>query len=224
MKYIINSTKKYSKHSLNLLIPSLLNSEISPKDILVIMGGCDEEYEKFHVLESYCLLKTKINAFDLTSFYIISFFPHLFDEKSYFYLHDTTFVDKNFKTIVEEKSEEFSCRASPYFCCNRGINLKTDIIKVMWKPRLKEFENLFSNENNLEEKKEKGIKLEDIIFKIMNVSCSMSERIYVGKEDVYKTGNPRTITHFPQISLYKYSANADLGKEHPWSTMIGAAI
>ena len=32
------------------------------------------------------------------------------------------------------------------------------------------------------------------------------------------------INHFPQISLYKYSANADLGKNHPWSTMIGAAI
>lgn len=224
MKYLVNSTEKYSKYSLSLLIPSLLRSGISPEDILVVMGGSDENYEKFHQLENYLLLKTKINAFDMTSFYAINFLPNIFEEEIYFYLHDTTAVQENFKESVENKCKNISCRASPFFCCNMGIYTKTDIIQAMTKDELKKYENIFLSEDNLNGKKSEAIKTEDIIFNIMNIHCYLSDRIYVGKEDIYNTGNPRTVTHFPQISLYKYSANADLGKEHPWTTMIGTAI
>jgi len=225
MKYLINSTEEYSEHSLNLLIPTLLESGISPKNILVIMGGSEEETDIFSQEKDYSLLKTKINAFDMTSFYVMNFKRTLFgDNCGYFYLHDTTSVEKDFKQKIEGAWSGNSCRLCSIAACNMGFYTKKDIIEAMENETVRNCDDYFLKEKNLNTKKQKAIQFEDIIYKTLNIHCSLSERHYIDKKDVYKTKNPRTVSYFPQMSLYKYSANADLGESHPLTTMIGISI
>jgi hypothetical protein len=233
MKYLINSNKLYSKISLRKIIPSLLDCGIAPEDILVILGGCENESNGFTDCGLFQCFNTKINAIDQTSFYIINKYNDLFEDNYYFYLHDTCYVGYEFKKVIEQiiknnKSETIKCFNGK--SSNIGIYSKKSLLEFFKKHTLyTDYENILcdiSDPNNYEKlmkKKQISYELEDYIFKNTVNAFMCKNKQKLGKCDFYNTGNKRVLFCFQGIGLYKTNANtSDLVDNKP--TFLGCKI
>lgn len=229
MKYLINSNSKFAKHSLNVLIPSMIRCGINPQEILVVIGGCDENYESFKYAGLFYHLNVKFDAIDQTSFYAIKKYPNLFDEEYYYYMHDTTEVGPNFKfkteysfNFAKEKNLN-TMRNTCYKSGNMGFYKNEFILKALCEMDcyIQNEKILLNEEENLENKKFISYDLEDKIFlydqQISNglyyVITNDPPNIQKEKKDVYGTGNLRYVSYHEAIDLYKFGANNGLDKQ-----------
>ena len=214
----------------------MIECGISPRDILVVIGGSEENYDNFKFCGLYNYLNVKYNAIDQNCFYAIKQNPSIFDQEYYYYMHDTTKVGPKFKTSTESlfnfaQSHNLNTmkNTSQCYCGNMGFYKKSFIIKT-----LSEFdiytknESLFveeddsSNPKKLINKKNIGFDLEDKIFlydqQISNglyyVISNNSPTVEQQKQDIYGSGNERIVTYYQELDFYKFGgngANSNLG-------------
>jgi hypothetical protein len=232
MKYLINSNARFAPLSLKKLIPSLIDCGISPKEIFVIIGGSDRDSESFIDNGQFNCLYTKIDAIDQTSFCILDNNENLFEDDYYFYLHDTCFAGTDFKKNTDALIAKIgSFDAIKCFCgksCNIGIYNKISLLKFLrsdseyagYKDVLCDISNP-NNYDKLMKKKSISFNMEDKFFNHSSKYMSR-ERVIVGKEDVYNTGNKRVVFHFKGIDLYKTTANTMLYNE--FTTFLGCKL
>jgi len=223
MKYLINSNQNYSSISLKKIIPSLIACGIDPKDILVIIGGCENESAEFFIdpSQKFQCLNTQINALDQTAFFIIEKYENFFDQNYYFYLHDTTFAGPNFKNNIDKicvKSKAIKLTKDTELSCNLGIYHKKYLLEFIKNDKLfnkhrKILCNINDpyNQDQLKLKKQISFELEDRILKNLTKEYMCERRYILGKQDVYNTGNDRVICYFKEIDLYKACANIGIG-------------
>lgn len=223
MKYLVNSNSKFAKHSLNVLIPSMINCGINPQDILVVIGGSDETYDDFKYAGLFYHLNVKFDAIDQTSFYAIRENPNLFKEEYYYYMHDTTKVGPKFKFMTEsllnfvKEKKLNTMKNTSFYSGNMGFYKKEFILKSLNESEyyIKNEKILLSMEETLETKKNISYELEDKIFyydkQLSNglfytISNDKPEN-FPEREDIYGTGIKRGISYHQRIDLYKFGLN-----------------
>jgi hypothetical protein len=239
MKYIINSNKNYSKITLKRCVVSLLENNIHPDDIIVVLGGSEEEDLLLYHCGMYNCIKTKMNAIDQTTFYLITEKENMFFDDYYFYFHDTSWVGLNFKNtikaaekILNDNTQINTISISNQFSGNMGIYKKDYLVNsVNTLDLYVQNRNIFTDKLtsndpiNIKEKKEIGYKMEDIFFRSdKNNYTFNSDKKILGKHDVYKTGNERVIFHYTNVDIYKANANTYVGDNHPLNTFLGCTI
>lgn len=244
MKYLVNSNLHFSSKSLKILIPSMLDCGISPKDILVVIGGSNINSEYFHETGLYMCLNVKFNSIDQNCFYAMKKNEVIFKDDYYYYMHDTTKVGPQFKNSIEnffnlfrEKNLNTMKNARGY-SGNMGFYKKDFILKTFYEDELylKHEKELTSEDSpnhveKLERKKSLSYELEDRIFlndRLLSGgnfhAISEIPKFHSEKIDIYGTGNTRIISHHDKIDLYKFGANGFFWEGSPLNNSNGIKL
>jgi hypothetical protein len=202
----------------------MINCGINPQEILVVIGGCDENYEDFKYAGLFNHLNVKFDAIDQTTFYAMKKNPNIFNEEYYYYMHDTSKVGLNFNSMIKnlfdfvKQKELNTMKNTSFYSANMGFYKKDFILKTLSEMDCytKNEEFLLDEEESLENKKSVSYDLEDKIFlydqqlsnglyyTISNDIPICSEK----KQDIYNTGNERMVFYHERIDLYKFAGNS----------------
>lgn len=244
MKYLINSNLYFSSKSLRILIPTMLDCGISPKDILVVIGGSSVNSEDFQEAGMYMCLNVKFNSIDQNCFYAMKKNEAIFRDDYYYYMHDTTKVGPKFKSSVEDffhffKAKNLNTMKNVRGCSgNMGFYKKDFILKTFSEDELYlKYEREMTDEDSpnqvdrLERKKTIGYDLEDRIF-LKDCLLSGGHFYFVSeapefsseKVDIYGTGNMRVVSHHDKIDLYKFGGNGFFSDGSPLNTSNGIKL
>ncbi len=199
MKYLISSNINYYLDTYPVLISSMLQADIHPKDIILVVGGIEDEIETTYVNEdniNICFVK--YNSFDLTSLIFISNNLNKFESNHYFLLHDTCLVGPNFKKLAENFKEIDLVKT-----LRNGISLNIGMYSKKCIEENEDFLNTLKfypkTYNELQKTKEIFVVNEDVIFKKYPNFCYHNN--YIGtKSDLLTVNDLRY--HFPS-SVYE---------------------
>jgi len=216
IKIAISSVKKFSDHTLPVLIPSLIESGILAEDIYVFEGGHDERsVEEYH---GSTKIKVAHNSFDLTA--LIDIAENKIESDYWFLMHDTCIVGPKFgelvKNIPENKPNAVALGVmhdANYFNMNIGAYKYSFVLEN--KDKIIALKGTDYSPEGILETKRKAIAAEDILL-----SQHTNQRPYEPRynQDQYKefeaiVPNPfggkalRRVRYFGALDLYKYQAN-----------------
>lgn len=230
MKYIISSNKNYYKNTYPPLITSLIDSGIEAKDILMVVGDCEEDFILENILDIN-IIPVPYNSFDLTGLIYVAENHEKFLDSHYFLLHDTCLVGPNFKKLAENIQlndpiktlrEGISMNIGMY-SLQTLIENSNSLDKLKYYPKTKE---------DLQQVKNVFVVNEDIIFKIYHDYCYKNNYIGVDsdtmtitmlkdrfKKDVYQdyfnalenSTIQRQMGYSSLLDFYKFQANWQWG-------------
>jgi hypothetical protein len=112
IKIAISSVKKFSLHTLPVIIPSLLQS-IEPQDIFIFEGGYDERW--WEIRKGITHIRVAHNSFDYTA--LIDIVENELESDYWFLLHDTCKAGPDFGKLVRDLPE-----GEPDVVCMLGSN------------------------------------------------------------------------------------------------------
>ena len=193
-KIAISSHVSSYKKATSKLISGLLANKIPKKNIVVVVGGSQEE--SLETIDGILHSFVKHNSYDHTA--MIDVIEKDWSCHWWIFLHDTCYVGPKFMNEVYKRgpsdehisilkdgwlnmglfSKEFIQRISPYVLRLKNCNKMQAILSEKMFPRLGKSSHYDT--------------VEDIVT--------------LPKEDVYKEGTPRHVMHLPKIDLYKYQS------------------
>ena len=164
MKYIISSNINYYKNTYPVLMTSLIDSGISTKDIIMVVGGCSQENSLDNNM-NITIVPVPYNSFDLTGLIYVSENIEKFMDTSYFLLHDTCLVGPNFKKLVENIPVNVPIRT-----LREGISMNIGMYSLQTLneniQNLKSLKYYPNNKEEIQQVKQIFVENEDLLFKL----------------------------------------------------------
>ena len=199
IKFIINTYINQNKYIYEKLIKSLINNNIDPKNIYLVIGGCENTSSKVDLINYHYV---QHNSYDHTG--LIDIIDKKLISDYWFVLHDTCSVGPNFYSKLLKKS----------------FYEHNPILEEGWLNM-----GLFS-QNFIEENKKYILSLRNCDKMQAILSEKMYPRLgkslYLNSRsnydlqstfDVYGDGVERSVVYFTEIDLYKYQTyyhNSDI--------------
>jgi hypothetical protein len=196
MKYIISSNINYYKNTYLPIVKSLLDAGISRQDILMVVGGSNEDTILSNSLDIR-IVPVLYNSFDLTGLIYVSENSEKFLDSNYFLLHDTCLVGPNFKKLAEQINVN-----DPIKTLRGGISMNIGMYSLKSidenKNKLNELKYYPKTAEDLQRTKQIFVVNEDSIFKMYGEYCYKNNYIGVESEimTIAKLKNRFTDTHY----------------------------
>lgn len=208
----VNSTKNFSEKTLPVIIPSLIESGVSPDQIYVFEGG--NEIREVINNETHILIKTNHNSMEYTG--LIDIVENEMDSDYWFNIHDTCKVGKKFWDLVNRIPKNFPDKISLWRHPSMSIGSYKYEYLLKHKSRLLEIKNQDYSRETLQKWKQWGIHAEDyMLYKlndsptiVYNPELNLSSYDLKDEESWYG-GVPRRIEYYPQLDLFKSKSNWD---------------
>jgi len=191
MKFLISTNPTYSLKTLPILVPSLIRSGVSTKDIVICYNDNESK-----VATDY--LGITHNHYETHMFEYVSFLTAIELEDDCFLLHDTCEADTDFLTKLNEfiLDKEYDCiRLKLGYSNGMGVYSRSYLESI--KDRILDIPKMMD--------KKQAINLEDSFWG--GRVLIFGKDPLVSTEDVYNTGSPRRVEHYIEIGLKKYKGN-----------------
>lgn len=213
----VNSTKSFSEKTIPIIIKSLIDSKIEPKNIFVIEGGY--ENRTVVVKDTHTHILTDHNSLEYTG--LIDIVEHEMMSDYWFNIHDTCKVGNQFKSLLynipNNLPDKISLRSYP----SMSIGSYKYEYLIKHKQRLLDIKNKDYSRETLQMWKQKGISIEDYMLHQLKDSPTIqyNPEIYsdswnvIGEEDWYGTKTVRRTEYHSSLDLYKSKSNWDA---KPW--------
>lgn len=207
----INSTKSFSEKTIPIIVKSLLESDISPKNIFVIEGGYEER--KVIQKENCTHILTNQNSLEYTG--LIDIVEYELKSDYWFNIHDTCKVGNKFKELLynipETLPDKIALRSHP----SMSIGSYRYEYLLKHKQRLLDIRNSNYSRESLQEWKQRGISMEDYMLYKLTDSPTLRYNPHISdegwniieNEDWYGTDIKRRIEYHPSLDLYKSKSN-----------------
>jgi hypothetical protein len=207
----VNSTKSFSEKTIPVIVKSLIDAEIDPKNIFVIEGGYDRRVMEER--ETHTHIFTNHNSLEYTGMIDIVEYEMVSDY--WFNTHDTCKVGKNFKNLLynipEDLPNKLALRSHPSMSIG---SYKYDYL-LKHKQRLLDIKNTDYSRESLQDWKQKGIWMEDYMLYKLTDSPTVRYNQHISDagwniiqgEDWYQTNIVRRIEYHPTLDLYKSKSN-----------------
>lgn len=202
-KFTISSHIEFHEKTYPIIVKSLIDSGVPPKDIYFFIGGCDkvEQVEGKEVN----VWKVDHNSIDFTG--LIAVLELNLRSDRWFLLHDTLYVGPNFyKHICSHLTQPNVIGMSKFWSKNMGSYSQTYLSNIAhW---------LLLDYKNKDLSKEAAHR-----FKTMNINTENEflkcEDYYTHKEpimkeygvDFYKSGTLRDVQYYFDIDIYKIQSH-----------------
>lgn len=230
MIYAISSHIKYYNDTYPIIVQSLLDAQIDPKNIIMVVGGCGNDITLNNPLNIH-VASVSYNSFDLTALIYISDILDTFPDSHIFLMHDTCFVGPNFKTLSEKYNPTDVIKTlRPGISMNIGLYSKYAIKQN--KDKLDNFKYYPKTYQEIQQVKEFFVINEDIIFKAYPEQCytnyyiseggansSLEELKHLYDKEPYityfeklqKSDIQREVGYGAELDFYKLQANTGWG-------------
>jgi hypothetical protein len=207
----VNSTKSFSEKTIPVIVQSLIDAKIDPKNIFVIEGGYDDRFVEKK--ETHTHIFTNHNSLEYTGMIDIVEYEMVSDY--WFNIHDTCKVGENFKNLLynipDDLPDKLALRSHPSMSIG---SYKYDYL-IKHRQRLLDIKNTDYSRESLQDWKQKGIGMEDyMLYKLTdsptvryNPHISDAGWNIVQGEDWYQTNIVRRIEYHPTLDLYKSKSN-----------------
>ena len=212
----VNSTKTFSEKTLPILIPSLIDSGVSPESIYVFEGGHDTR--EIINTDTHIMVKTDHNSMEYTG--LIDIVENQMESDYWFNIHDTCRVGKKFWKLVNIIPDNFPDKIALWRHPSMSMgSYKYDYL-MKHRNRLLEIKNQDYSRETLQKWKQWGIHSEDYMLYqlkdtptiVYNPELNLST-YYLRNEESWYGGVSRIIEYYPQLDLYKSKSNWDA---KPW--------
>jgi hypothetical protein len=212
IRFCISTCEKFSKYTLPVIIPSLLENGLSSSQLLIINGGS----EKWSV-ENYgdvAMICTPQNSFEYTP--LIEVVEHHIDSEFWFLLHDTCVVGPSFKELVYSPPILDAEKTALRTCPSMSVGLYQMKYLMRHKDRLMSIKNTDNSLESIQRWKQWGVPNEDfMLWKLQDAPTHLYHKnkqppeghVFQGYEDLYGTGMKRRIEYYPQLDLLKAKSN-----------------
>jgi len=229
MKYFVSSNLNYFKKTYPFIVKSLIESNISSKDIFMIVGSCNGVIE-FDNIFDINIFFVDYNSFDFNALIYLSENFDTVDAEKIFLLHDTCLVGKNFKEYSNNYDENCLFKK-----LHKSISMNIGMYSLKMLQNNKSLQNFKmypKDKDELQRSKEFCVMKEDYIFnqfknKENNQSQYYSlyeESKFLKEEQLnfyfsdyyidYLKKIKRRIQYIPSLDLYKFQAN--IGWQSKW--------
>lgn len=215
LKFTISSHSNFYEKTLNIIVPSLLNSGISKTDIYFFVGGHDI-YESMHNEYDINMYKASHNSIDFTG--LISVIDLNIKSDYWFLCHDTCKAGiKFYNNIKKHKFTKDTIRlTSEKKSMNIGAYKQSYIYDN--KEKILSYRGNSNAEYDIQKLKKRLIDEEDSILKSQNMgNFNNSPRKIVDSTNIYDSGIKRITEYFPDIDFYKMKSNWKPKKEYELS-------
>ena len=191
IKFIINTYINQNKYIYDKLINGLINNQIDPKNIYLVIGGSPEE--KTETINSVNYHYVKHNSFDHTG--LINIIDKELQSDFWFVMHDTCSVGTNFYAKLLKKSFLDHNPLLEEGWLNMGV-----------------FSNKFIYDNkkyilSLRNCDKMQAILSEKMYPRLAPSFHLNSKSDYDLQstfDVYGDGVERSVVYFPEVDLYKY--------------------
>lgn len=208
IKICVNSTKNYSKKTIPIIIPSLIESGICKEDIFVFEGG----HDKRSVIKknNYTLIELDHNSIDFTG--LIDIVENEIESDYWFNIHDTCKVGTKFCELLYNIPQSYPDKIALYESPSMNIGLYKYSYLLKHTDKILNLKNKDYSEKQLKKKKEWCTFCEDYIMYMLRDSLpvlynsDLQDKIVVNQESWYGE-RQRIIEYYPQLDLYKCKAN-----------------
>jgi hypothetical protein len=230
MKYVISSNIKYYCDTYPVVVQSLLDSGVLPEDIIMVVGGCENDTRLDNPL-SIQVIPVEYNSFDLTALIYVADKIDTLESSHVFLMHDTCLVGPSFKVeSLKYNPDDLIKTLRPGISMNIGLYSA----KVLRENRenLNQYKFYPNSNEELQQAKEFFVIHEDIIFKLYPEQCynnyyvssnsptltleELSNRFpkepyltYISK--LSNSNIDRMIGHGVELDFYKLQANYQWG-------------
>lgn len=213
MRFCISTCQKFAAHTLQVIVPSLLQNGIAKEHILIVNGGWDDSLT-ITDYEGVPMLLTPQNSFEYTP--LIEIVDNNIHSDYWFLLHDTCIAGPLFYELALslpiDNPEKVALKGTP----SMSIGLYRMDYLLRHKDRLMAIRNTDCSSEALQRWKQWGVPNEDyMLWKLNDAPTHIyhpdrhgpDEWNYQGHSDAYGTGFARRIEYFPQLDLYKAKSN-----------------
>jgi hypothetical protein len=205
LKFTISSHKNFYDKTLNVLVPSLLDSGIPNNDIYFFVGGYDV-YESIPNEYNINLYKASHNSIDFTG--LISVIDLTIKADYWFLCHDTCRVGSKFYDSI--KNNNFNTDTIRLTSENRSMNIgayKQSYIYSI-KEKILSYRGSSSIEYNIQKLKKRLIDEEDSLLKSDSIgNFNKSQRKVIDSNNLYDSNVRRITEYFPDIDFFKMKSN-----------------
>lgn len=212
LKFTISSHKNFYEKTLDIIVPSLIDSGIPKESIYFFIGGYDT-YESIDNSYGISLYKASHNSIDFTG--LISVLDLKVKADYWFLLHDTCMAGKNFYNLISKvnlKSDTIALTSH-----NRSMNMGAYSQQHIHnnKDKLNSYRGSSSVDFNVQKLKRRLIDEEDILLLSKNKhSFSKVERKVIDSKNYYNSDVRRITEYFSDIDFYKMKSNWKPKKEY----------
>ena len=199
IKFVINTYINQNKYIYEKLINSLISNSIDPKNIYLVIGGCEEEKSEINLINYHYV---KHNSYDHTG--LIEIIDKNITSDYWFVLHDTCSVGPNFYSKLLKKSFSEHNPILEEGWLNMGLFSQKFIEKN--KKYILSLRNCDKMQAILSEKMYPRLGKSFYLNSIRNYDLQSTF-------DVYGDGVERSVVYFSEIDLYKYQTyyhNSDI--------------
>lgn len=206
IKFTISSRRIGWENTYPVIIESLISNGIPPEDIYFIVGGYDK-VEEFTTEEGVNFIRVNQNSIDYTG--LIAVVEQNIEADYWVLLHDTCYIGPNFYPTVLNYNYGDAKAVSLISDLSMNIGAYSWGYLQEIKEALLQYSNKDFSEEAIQFWKQKGILDEDrFLSEYRNKHYFTAiPRIWSGPVDIYGTGVPRMIEHYPEIDFYKVKAN-----------------
>lgn len=212
LKFTISSHKNFYTKTLDIIVPSLINSGIPNTDIYFFIGGYDV-YETIANQYNINLYKASHNSIDYTG--LISVLDLNIKSDYWFLCHDTCKVGEKFYNIIKEN--KFSTDTIRLTSENRSMNIGAYKQSYLYsiKDKVYSYRGSSDSNYNIQKLKKKLVDEEDSLLKSDSTShFNKSQRTVLDSNNLYNSDVKRITEYFPDIDFYKMKSNWKPKKEY----------
>lgn len=212
LKFTISSHKNFYTKTLDIIIPSLINSGISNTDIYFFIGGYDT-YESINNEYNINLYRASHNSIDYTG--LISVLDLGIKSDYWFLCHDTCKVGIKFYSLI--KDNKFNTDTIKLTSDKRSMNIgayKQSYLHSI-KDKVYSYRGSSDANYNIQKLKKKLVDEEDSLLKSESTtSFSKGQRVVLDTNNIYDSDVKRITEYFPDIDFYKMKSNWKPKKEY----------
>ena len=205
-KILITSHIDYFENAGRYLLNSIYKNcpAIKPEDIIIVMGGSQEEAHKVANLQEEAWAVPH-NEFDFTA--LVAAVELDFSSDFFFLMHDTCYVGSRFQDSY--KLFEPSQMSKPVTSCQRSMSMGMYSKKLLKKcaAEILGLKNTDFSEEGLQKAKTLAVNKEDFLFSKYPCHGYCTPPKDYGEKDFYGTGVTRKIEYYENLDLYKAKSN-----------------
>ena len=205
MVFLINSNKNYYHKSAPVLVKSLIESGVDKHNIIVVVGGCDSPMTA--TIEGVQHHMVDYNSFDMNVFIYVA--ENTVDFDSFFFLHDTCEVGKNFYKNVVEKLKQYQPKKCMPLKGGASMNIGWYDVKTLkqFTGRIIDQKNLDLTDKGLQDAKRQAVDNEDHVIHLIGGRTdkfTTRDPIITKMTHLYGEPTERRCEFYDEIDLKKY--------------------
>ena len=205
LKFTISSHKNFYDKTINIIVPSLLDSGIPSKDIYFFIGGYDV-YESMPNDYDINLYKASHNSIDFTG--LISVIDLTIKSDYWFLCHDTCKAGTKFYSNIQK--HKFNTDTIRLTSESRSMNIGAYKQSYIYgiKDKILSYRGSSDTKYNIQKLKKRLIDEEDSVLKSDSIgNFNKSPRKILDSNNIYDSNVKRITEYFPDIDFYKMKSN-----------------